>query len=144
MALAAVQRIDAIFDIERAINGKPAAERLAARQQFSASLSPISRRLDAAERAKLSRHNDVAKAMDYMLNRWSSFSRFLSDGRICLSNNAAERAIRSLALGAATGCSPAPTAAVKRAAKMYSLIIDSKNERHRPAGMARRHPRQYR
>ena len=43
------------------------------------------------ERARLSLHADVAKAMDYMLKRWAAFPRFLSDGRICLTNNAAER-----------------------------------------------------
>jgi hypothetical protein len=43
------------------------------------------------ERAKLSRHNEVAKAMDYMLKRTDGFTRFLEDGRICLSNNAADR-----------------------------------------------------
>jgi hypothetical protein len=42
-------------------------------------------------RGKLSRHNEVAKAMDYMLKRIEVFTRFLDDGRICLSNNAAER-----------------------------------------------------
>jgi len=47
-----------------------------------------------AERTRLSRGNDTAKAMNYMLKRWPSFSRFLGDGRICLSNNAAERAMR--------------------------------------------------
>src|SRR4029077_4671742 len=52
-----------------------------------------------AERARLSRHNDVAKAMDYMLTRWPAFTRFLDDGRICLPNNAAERAIRCVAVG---------------------------------------------
>jgi len=52
-----------------------------------------------AARAKMSRHADVAKAMDYMLKRWSTFSRFASDGRICLTNNAAERALRCVALG---------------------------------------------
>ena len=46
-----------------------------------------------AERAKLSRHAEVAKAMDYMLKRWIAFTRFLADGRICLSNNAAERTL---------------------------------------------------
>jgi transposase len=50
------------------------------------------------ERAKLSRHNDVAKAMDYTLTRWASFTRFLKDGRICLINNAAERGLRGIAL----------------------------------------------
>jgi hypothetical protein len=50
------------------------------------------------QRAKLSRGNDVAKAMDYMLKRWSAFTRFLDDGRICLSNNAAERGVRGIAM----------------------------------------------
>src|SRR3712207_9383002 len=52
-----------------------------------------------ASRAKPSRHNPVAKAMDYMLTRWETFARFLGDGRICLTNNAAERALRGIALG---------------------------------------------
>ena len=78
------------------------------------------------ERAKLSRHNDVAKAMDYMLNRWSSFSRFLSDGRICLSNNAAERAIRSLALGRRNWLFAGSDRGGQRAAMMYSLITTAK------------------
>ena len=47
-----------------------------------------------AERAKLSRHAEVAKAMDYVLKRWDAFTRFLDDGRICLTNNAAERDLR--------------------------------------------------
>jgi hypothetical protein len=51
------------------------------------------------ERRKLSRHNEVAKAMDYMLKRIEVFTRFLDDGRICLSNNAAERGLRGIALG---------------------------------------------
>ena len=48
------------------------------------------------ERAGLSRHASAAKAMDYMLKRWGSFARFLDDGRICLTNNAAERALRGI------------------------------------------------
>lgn len=51
------------------------------------------------ERHRLSRHSDVAGAMDYMLKRWAAYVRFLDDGRICLSNNAAERALRGIALG---------------------------------------------
>ena len=52
------------------------------------------------QRAKLSRGNEVAKAMEYMLKRWTAFTRFLDDGRICLSNNAAElEALRGIALG---------------------------------------------
>jgi hypothetical protein len=64
-----------------------------------------------AERAKLSRHAAVAKAIDYMLTRWPAFTRFLADGRICLSNNAAERALRGLALAGSRGYSPDRSAA---------------------------------
>ena len=63
-----------------------------------------------AERAKLSRHNAVAKALDYMLTRWPAFTRFLDDSRVCLTNNAAERALRGLALGRNHGSSPAQSA----------------------------------
>jgi transposase len=49
--------------------------------------------------ARLSCGHDLAKAMNYMFKRWGSFTRFLDDGRVCLSNNAAERALRGIALG---------------------------------------------
>ena len=94
IALEAVKRIDAIFDIEREINGVSAEKRLAARRSRSAPLVAALEEWMRAERAKLSRHNAVAKAIDYMLTRWLAFSRFLEDGRICLTNNAAERAPR--------------------------------------------------
>ena len=77
IALEAVQRIDALFDIERGINGLPADRRLAVRQDRSA---PLVAELEAwmrDERRKLSRHSEVAGAMDYMLKRWASFTRFL-------------------------------------------------------------------
>jgi hypothetical protein len=126
MALAAVQRIDAIFEIERAITGKPAAERLAMRQDHSVRLVADLETWMRTERVKLSRHNDIAKAMDYMLNRWASFSRFLNDGRICLSNNAAERAIRGLALGRRNWLFAGSDRGGQRAAMMYSLITTAK------------------
>jgi hypothetical protein len=93
LAFEAVKRIDALFDVEREINGKSAEERLAVRAERS---SPLLAELEAwlrEERARLSRHAPVAKAMDYMLKRWPGFSRFLEDGRICLTNNAAERVL---------------------------------------------------
>ncbi len=66
------------------------------------------------ERGKLSRHADVAKAMDYMLKRWDAFTRFLDDGRICLTNNAAERsAARHRPRHERHGSSPVPIAAAK-------------------------------
>jgi transposase len=87
-----VKRIDAVFDLERDINGKPPDDRSAARKEHAV---PLAAELEAwmrAERARLSRGNDIAKAMDYMLTRWNGFTRFLHDGRICLTNNADERA----------------------------------------------------
>ena len=51
------------------------------------------------ERKKLSSRNPLAKAIDYSLKRWAAMTRFLDDGRICLSNNAAERAVRGIAIG---------------------------------------------
>ena len=46
-----------------------------------------------AQLAKVSRNHDVAKAINYMLRRWTAFTRFLDDGRVCITNNAAERAL---------------------------------------------------
>jgi len=126
MALAAVKRIDALFEIERGINGQSPAERLAARQQLSAPLVIELESWMRAERTKLSRHNDVAKAMDYMLNRWPAFARFLTDGRICLTNNAAERALRTLALGRKSWLFAGSDRGGQRAAMMYSLITTAK------------------
>src|SRR5947209_7430719 len=99
LPIEAVRRIDAIFDIERTINGLPHELRLAARQDKSARLIAELEDWMRDVRRTMSRHADVAKAIDYMLRRWTSFSRFLDDGRICLTNNAAERALRAIALG---------------------------------------------
>ena len=79
-----------------------------------------------AARAKLSRHAEVAKAMDYMLKRWATFTRFLTDGRICLTNNAAERALRGVALGRKSWLFAGSDRGGERAASMYSLIVTAK------------------
>jgi transposase len=122
IALEAVKRIDAIFDVEREINGLPAEKRLAARQERSAGLVAAFEAWMRAERAKLSRHAAVAKAMDYMLTRWEAFTRFLGDGCICLTNNAAERALRGLALGRKSWLFAGSERGAERAALMYTLI----------------------
>jgi hypothetical protein len=77
-------------------------------------------------RSKMSRHADVAKAIDYMLKRWAAFSRFLDDGRICLTNNAAERALRGIALGRKAWLFAGSDRGGERAAAMYSLIVTAK------------------
>jgi hypothetical protein len=64
--------------------------------------------------------------MDYMLKRWPAFTRFLEDGRICLSNNAAERAMRSVALGRRSWLFAGSDRGGQRAAAMYSLIVTAK------------------
>ena len=126
LALEAVKRIDAVFDAERAINGLAADERLAVRQ---AEIAPLVADLHAwmtAERARLSRHAPVAKAMDYMLTRRDRFTRFLTDGRICITNNAAERALRGVALGRKAWLFAGSERGGERAAAMYTLIVTAK------------------
>jgi transposase len=126
LAIAAVRRIDDIFAIERAILERSPDERLARRRSDVAPLLTDLERWMRAERAKLSRHADAAKAMDYMLKRWPAFTRFLDDGRICLSNNAAERALRGIALGRKAWLFAGSDRGGDRAAAMYSLIVTAK------------------
>ena len=122
LAFEAVKRIDAIFDIEREINGCSIAERIAARRERVAPLVADLETWMRAQRGKLSRHSDVGKAMNYMLNRWDTFTRFLHDGRICLTNNAAERALRGIALGRKSWLFAGSDRGGERAALMYTLI----------------------
>jgi transposase len=126
LAFAAVQRIDAIFAAERAIHGRPPDQRLAARRTAIAPLVDELQAWMAQERAKLSRHAEVAKAMDYMLKRWPAFTRFLEDGRICLSNNAAERGLRGIALGRKAWLFAGSERGGERAAAIYTLIGTAK------------------
>lgn len=126
LAIEAVRRIDAIFDVEREINGLSAMQRYAIRQVRVASLVTSLEDWMRGERTRLSRHSDVAKAMDYMLKRWQAFTRFLDDGRICLTNNAAERALRGIALGRKSWLFAGSDRGGERAAAIYSLIITAK------------------
>ena len=126
IAIEVVRRIDALFAIERSINGQSADQRKAVRQAQSA---PLVAELDAymhEQCAKLSRGHDLAKAMNYMFKRWNSFTRFLDDGRVCLSNNAAERALRGIALGRKSWLFCGSDRGGHRAAAMYSLIVTAK------------------
>lgn len=122
IAFEAVQKIDAIFMLERSINGLTPRERLTARRSDVAPLVEDLIKWMRQERAKLSRHNEVAKAMDYMLKRINAFTRFLDDGRICLTNNAAERALRGIALGRKSWMFCGSDRGGERAALMYTLL----------------------
>jgi transposase len=126
LALEAVRRIDAIFDLERTINGADSATRLALRRERTAPLVTDLERWMRAERERLSRHATVAQAMDYMLKRWDRFARFLEDGCVCLTNNAAERALRGVALGRKAWLFCGSDRGGDRAAFMYTLITTAK------------------
>src|SRR5688500_16814202 len=91
IAAEAVQRIDEIFAIEREINGRRPDERRCIRQARSRPLVDLGWWL-RAQQDRVSAKSETGKAIGYMLKRWPSFTRHLEDGRICLSNNAAERA----------------------------------------------------
>lgn len=128
VALEAVRRIDALFDIERGINGLSADARLEARQRRARPLVEDLRDWLRAERAGMSKHAPVAKAINYMFekDRWTAFTRFLDDGRICLTNNCAERALRGVALGRKSWLFAGSERGGDRAAFMYSLIVTAK------------------
>jgi transposase len=126
IALEAVQRLDTLFDIERVINGQSTATRLAARQERSAPLMAELHDWLHAQLARLSRNHDLAKAINYMLRRWPAFTRFLDDGRICITNNAAERALRCITLGRKSWLFCGSDRGGQRAAVMYSLIGTAK------------------
>ena len=126
IALEAVKRIDALFDIERGINGMNADERLRVRREQSAPLLAALEAWLRDERSRLSRSASVAKPIDYMLKRWDWFARFIDDGRICLTNNAAERALRGFALGRKSWLFAGSERGADRAAAMTTLIMTAK------------------
>ncbi|MER9845541.1 IS66 family transposase [Mesorhizobium australicum] len=144
IALEAVKRIDALFDIERGINGLAADERLQRRRQESRLLATELGAWLRTERAKLSRSSPVAEPIDYILKRWDGFTSFLGDGRICLTNNTAERALRGFAISGsfcpcwAGGRGPLPLAPVFRTS---ASLREQRRARQRPDHSSRRRAR---
>ena len=126
IALEAVRRIDLLFDIERGINGQSAAQRSWVRKEQSAPLLATLEGWLREQRARLSNSSAVAKPIDYMLRRWDRFARFIDDGRICLTNNAAERALRGFALGRKSWLFAGSERGADRAAVMATLIMTAK------------------
>ncbi len=126
IAIEVVRRIDVLFQIERSINGKCPEERLAVRRDLSRPLVDDLRVYMREQAARLSRGHDLVKAVNYMLKRWQAFTLFLEDGRVCLSNNAAERGLRGIALGRKSWLFCGSDRGGQRAAAMYSLIVTAK------------------
>ena len=114
------------FEIERGVNGQSTEESLRVRHEQSAAHV---RSLEAwlrEQRGRLSRSASVAEPIDYMLKRWDRFVRFIDDGRICLTNNAAERALRGFALGRKSWLFAGSERGADRAAVMATLIMTAK------------------
>jgi transposase len=126
IAIEEVECIDVLFAIERDINGKPPPQRQRVRNDHSRPLATALETWLRKQRAKLSAKNEVAKAIAYSLNRWSGLTRFLDDGRLCMSNNAAERALRCVAVGRHNWTFAGSDEGGRRAAAIYTLIETAK------------------
>ena len=98
IAKEALDRIGALYDVERDINGWPAETRRAVREERSRPIAEAFRAWCAAQLECLPGKGDLAKAMRYALKRWPAFTLFLEDGRVAIDNNAAERALRPVVL----------------------------------------------
>jgi transposase len=126
IAQQAVERIGALYDIEREVRGKPAELRCEVRQ---ARARPLTDELHAwlnKMLARLSRKSDTALAIRYALARWRALTRYLDNGRIEIDNSAAERALRAVALGRKNYLFCGSDAGGEAAAAIYSLIGSAK------------------
>jgi transposase len=99
IAREALDRIGALYDIERSINGQPPEIRLAARQKQSKPKAEAFRLWAEAQLTRIPGKGDLAAAFRYGLSRWSSLCLFMEDGRVAIDNNAAERALRPIGVG---------------------------------------------
>lgn len=126
IAIEAVERIDVLFAIEREINGMMPQERMRVRNERSRSLVIDLERWLREQRARVSKNSETGKAVDYSLKRWSALTRFLDDGRLCMSNNAAERELRAIALGRRNWTFAGSDEGGRRAAAIYTLVATAK------------------
>jgi transposase len=122
----AVARIDALFAIEREINGLTPQVRVNTRHERSRPLVVALEAWLREQRARVSKNSETGKAIDYSLKRWAAFARFLDDGRLCMSNNAAERELRAIAVGRRNWTFAGSDEGGRRAAAIYTLIATAK------------------
>jgi transposase len=126
IASEAVARIDALFAIEREINGLAPKQRVAVRIERS---RPLVIELEGwlrEQRSMVSKNSETGKAIDYSLKRWTKLTRFLDDGRLCMTNNAAERELRAVAVGRRNWTFAGSDEGGKRAAAIYTLVASAK------------------
>ena len=122
VATEAIARIGQLYAIEKEIRGRPPDER---RQVRNARARPLLESMHGwfeESLSKLSRKSDVALAINYALGRWSALTRYSDDGHVEIDNNAAERALRAVAIGRKNYLFAGSDSGGERAAAMYSLI----------------------
>jgi transposase len=122
----AVARIDALFAIEREINGLTPQARVDERHEHSRPLVIALEAWLCEQRGRVSKSSETGKAIDYSLKRWDALTRFLDDGRLCMSNNAAERELRAVAVGRRNWTFAGSDEGGRRAAAIYTLIATGK------------------
>ena len=126
VAKEALERIAQLYGVEKEIRGRSPAERREVRRARSRPLLESMHAWLKATMAKLSRKSDVAVAIHYALERWAALLLFSDDGRVEMDNNAAERALRAVALGRKNYLFAGSDAGGERAAAIYSLIGSAK------------------
>jgi transposase len=126
IAKEALERIGVLYGIEQEIRGRSPDARKEIRQARSRPLLESLHAWLKVTLAKLSQKSDVAAAIRYALERWSALLRFSEDGRIEMDNNAAERALRAVALGRKNYLFAGSDAGGERAAAIYSLLGSAK------------------
>jgi transposase len=126
VAAEALERIGALYAIEKEIRGRPPAERREIRNERSKPLMESLKGWLEETLGKLSKKSDTARAVRYALGRWEALLRFCDDGRIEIDNNAAERSLRAVVLGRKNFLFAGSDAGGERAAAIYSLIATAK------------------
>ncbi|MGG3812744.1 IS66 family transposase, partial [Methylorubrum rhodesianum] len=137
LAAEALARIGALYGIERELHGKPPDARTRERQARAKPLAAALKLWADRSLTQLPGRSELAKALRYMLARWSALTRAFDDGRIALDNNAAERALRGVALGRKNYLFAGSDLGVERAAVFYTLIETAKLNRLDPEAYLR-------
>ncbi len=126
VAAEAIERIAGLYAIEKEIRGHAAEQRREVRDARARPLLDSLKQWLEETLGKLSRKSDTAMAVRYALSRWDALVRYCDDGRIEIDNNAAERSLRTVALGRKNYLFAGSDAGGERAAAIYSLIGTAK------------------
>jgi transposase len=128
----AIRRIGELYAIEKEVRGRPPEIRLATRQARARPVIEDLRAWFDATLQTLSAKSDMAGAIRYAISRWTALTRYLDDGAVEIDNNAAERALRVVALGRKNYLFAGSNRGGERAAAFYSLIGTAKLNRLNP------------